>query len=212
MTNTRILAHQSPRGKNNSGGICISNSRKKYNVWNTIEFPTRSAQTQVLLNPSKKLKPAFYRSNSPSYQHNRLTSPRLTDSNSLHFSDGFKILDITAILSPMALLSIPVFLFGLSVHEMAHALTANWGGDDTAYHQGRITLNPISHIDPIGTILIPLLAMVMGGIPLIGWAEARRSQSTSFQTFTLASLRCNCRSHLKCTSSISCRPFTLYYL
>src|SRR5687767_13202958 len=71
---------------------------------------------------------------------------------------------------PHVLLSLPVFLFSLTVHECAHALVAWWGGDDTASLQGRLTLNPVSHIDPIGTILIPLLNM-LSNFPLIGWAK-----------------------------------------
>jgi Zn-dependent protease len=44
-------------------------------------------------------------------------------------------------------------------------------GDDTAVRQGRVTLNPIAHIDPIGTFLIPMLQIFWGGIPLLGWAK-----------------------------------------
>jgi Zn-dependent protease len=56
------------------------------------------------------------------------------------------------------------------VHECAHALVAWWGGDDTARLQGRITLNPISHIDIFGTVLIPIIA-ALSSMPLIGWAK-----------------------------------------
>jgi Zn-dependent protease len=62
------------------------------------------------------------------------------------------------------------FLFAISVHESAHAWTANQCGDPTARMLGRITLNPIKHIDPVGTILMPLIAMVTG-FPVIGWAK-----------------------------------------
>jgi Zn-dependent protease len=64
-----------------------------------------------------------------------------------------------------------VLLFSLSVHEAAHAWTALRMGDDTAARQGRITLNPLPHIDPIGTVLIPLLQVFYSGIPLLGWAK-----------------------------------------
>lgn len=64
----------------------------------------------------------------------------------------------------------PIFLFSLSVHEAAHAITAGWGGDLTSAYQGRVTINPIPHIDIFGTILIPLLGPLIG-IPLIGWAK-----------------------------------------
>ena len=63
-----------------------------------------------------------------------------------------------------------VLLFSLTVHEMAHAWTADSLGDPTARLGGRVTLNPLAHADPIGTFLFPLVAMV-GGVPLIGWAK-----------------------------------------
>src|SRR5207245_9522703 len=63
-----------------------------------------------------------------------------------------------------------VFLFAISVHESAHAWMANRCGDPTARMLGRITLNPIEHIDPFGTILLPLIAMFTG-IPVLGWAK-----------------------------------------
>jgi len=62
------------------------------------------------------------------------------------------------------------FLFAISVHESAHAWTANRCGDPTASMLGRITLNPIKHIDVIGTIVVPAIAMYYGGF-LIGWAK-----------------------------------------
>ena len=63
-----------------------------------------------------------------------------------------------------------VLLFSLTIHEAAHAWTADRLGDPTARQLGRISLNPLVHIDPIGTILFPLLAMVTG-VPLLGWAK-----------------------------------------
>ena len=63
-----------------------------------------------------------------------------------------------------------VLLFSLTVHEMAHAWTADRLGDPTARLLGRVTLNPIAHIDPIGTILFPLIAIVTG-VPILGWAK-----------------------------------------
>jgi Zn-dependent protease len=63
-----------------------------------------------------------------------------------------------------------VLLFSLTVHEAAHAWTADRLGDPTARVLGRVSLNPLVHIDPIGTILFPLLAIV-AGVPLIGWAK-----------------------------------------
>jgi len=62
------------------------------------------------------------------------------------------------------------FLFAISVHESAHAWTANRCGDPTARMLGRITLNPIKHIDLFGTVVVPLLAMLTH-FPVIGWAK-----------------------------------------
>ena len=64
---------------------------------------------------------------------------------------------------------IPV-IFAITVHEVAHGWTASKLGDQTAKMLGRLTLNPIKHIDPVGTILIPGLLLAMGGI-LFGWAK-----------------------------------------
>ena len=63
-----------------------------------------------------------------------------------------------------------VLLFSLTVHEAAHAITADRLGDPTARLLGRVSLNPAVHVDPIGTILFPLIAMFTGA-PLIGWAK-----------------------------------------
>jgi Zn-dependent protease len=61
-------------------------------------------------------------------------------------------------------------LIALTIHEAAHAWTAERLGDPTARILGRVSLNPIVHIDPIGTILLPLLA-AYSGLPIIGWAK-----------------------------------------
>lgn len=63
-----------------------------------------------------------------------------------------------------------VLLFSLSVHEFAHAWTAYLSGDDTARLQGRMTLNPFAHIDPVGTVVLPLMG-IFAGTPLFGWAK-----------------------------------------
>ena len=63
-----------------------------------------------------------------------------------------------------------VFLFAISVHESAHAWMASRRGDPTARMLGRVTLNPIKHIDPVGTVLLPLIAMY-SHFPMLGWAK-----------------------------------------
>jgi Zn-dependent protease len=63
-----------------------------------------------------------------------------------------------------------VLLYSLTIHEAAHAWMADRLGDSTARHLGRVTFNPIAHIDPIGTVLFPLLQFIYH-FPLIGWAK-----------------------------------------
>ena len=63
-----------------------------------------------------------------------------------------------------------ILLFAITIHESAHGWAAFKFGDPTAYNLGRITLNPIPHIDPIGTVILPLIMMITG-IPFIGWAK-----------------------------------------
>ena len=63
-----------------------------------------------------------------------------------------------------------VLLFSLTVHETAHAWTANRLGDPTARLLGRVSLNPVVHADLIGTVVFPLVALA-SGVPLIGWAK-----------------------------------------
>jgi len=70
-----------------------------------------------------------------------------------------------------------VLLFSLSIHEASHAWMADRLGDYTARYLGRVTLNPIPHIDPIGTILFPLLQFFTH-FPLIGWAKPVPINST----------------------------------
>jgi len=63
-----------------------------------------------------------------------------------------------------------VLIFSLTVHEAAHAFTSDRLGDPTARLLGRVSLNPTVHVDPIGTILFPLIAMTTGA-PVFGWAK-----------------------------------------
>jgi Zn-dependent protease len=71
---------------------------------------------------------------------------------------------------PSTIIVLFVLLFAITVHEAAHGWAALKMGDPTAYHLGRVTLNPIPHIDPIGTILMPLMLAIMG-FPFFGWAK-----------------------------------------
>lgn len=65
---------------------------------------------------------------------------------------------------------IPILFFSIVLHEVAHGLAAYRLGDDTAYLSGRLTLNPLAHIDPVGTIGVPVLCYLTG-MPLFGWAK-----------------------------------------
>jgi Zn-dependent protease len=78
-------------------------------------------------------------------------------------------MNIDQLIQTIALAAIPV-LFAITLHEAAHGYVARHFGDMTAYQQGRISLNPIRHIDPVGTILLPILTLWMGGI-MFGWAK-----------------------------------------
>jgi Zn-dependent protease len=80
-----------------------------------------------------------------------------------------------------------VLLFSLSFHEAAHAWTSERFGDDTGRLQGRITLNPLAHIDPIGTIVFPLLSATVG-IPLLGWAKPVQTNPLLWREKTKANI------------------------
>jgi Zn-dependent protease len=81
-------------------------------------------------------------------------------------------------LIPQLIIYMVVLLLAISAHEAAHAWMSYKFGDDTARLLGRITLNPVAHIDPIGTLLIPIMMFIFGhvggalaSIPLIGWGK-----------------------------------------
>ena len=80
-------------------------------------------------------------------------------------------MDNGAALIGQFILNMVAFLFAASVHESAHAWTSSYFGDDLARSQGRISLNPLVHIDPIGTLLFPAIAFFTH-VPLLGWAKA----------------------------------------
>lgn len=82
----------------------------------------------------------------------------------------------------MIFFQVIVFLFAISVHESAHAWMAWKLGDPTARMMGRVTLNPLKHIDPLGTVVLPLLAIITH-FPVIGWAKATPVNSRNFKHF-----------------------------
>ncbi len=74
------------------------------------------------------------------------------------------------LLEKIIFFSIPV-MFAITIHEAAHGYVAKYFGDNTAYSQGRVSLNPLRHIDLIGTILVPLIFLLLPGNFLFGWAK-----------------------------------------
>ncbi len=73
------------------------------------------------------------------------------------------------LIQQVAVYALPV-IFAITLHEAAHGYAAKHFGDTTAYMLGRISVNPLRHIDPVGTVLVPLLTLALGGI-LFGWAK-----------------------------------------
>lgn len=69
------------------------------------------------------------------------------------------------------LFSLPVFLISIVIHEYAHGWVAYKLGDPTAKYAGRLTLNPIAHIDPVGTVVLPLFLLMMRSPVVFGWAK-----------------------------------------
>lgn len=78
-------------------------------------------------------------------------------------------MDLTAFLSKISIWAIPV-LFAITLHEVAHGWMAKYFGDRTAEMLGRLSLNPLRHIDPVGTVLVPGILLLIGA-PVIGWAR-----------------------------------------
>jgi len=79
-------------------------------------------------------------------------------------------MDVNSIIQGISIWALPV-LFAVVLHEVAHGWVADLLGDDTARWMGRLTLNPIKHVDPIGTIGLPLLLIVVGSPFLFGYAK-----------------------------------------
>lgn len=79
-------------------------------------------------------------------------------------------MDFYSIIPKIAIFAIPV-IFAITLHEAAHGYVARLFGDNTAYMLGRVTLNPIPHIDPFGTVILPLIMLLLPGGFLFGWAK-----------------------------------------
>lgn len=80
-------------------------------------------------------------------------------------------MDVSHLIQIFAVYALPV-LFAITLHEAAHGYVARHFGDMTAFAQGRVSLNPLRHIDPVGTILVPLVILLLsGGRFLFGWAK-----------------------------------------
>ena len=79
------------------------------------------------------------------------------------------MMDAGNFIQAAAIYALPI-IFAITFHEAAHGYVAKHFGDMTAYLQGRVSLNPLHHIDPIGTIVIPLVSLALGGF-LFGWAK-----------------------------------------
>ncbi|MFG1493802.1 site-2 protease family protein [Halobacteriovorax sp. ZH4_bin.1] len=78
-------------------------------------------------------------------------------------------MDIMRIINTLTL-ALPGFLLAISFHEFGHAWMARRYGDDTAERIGRLTLNPIPHVDLVGTVIFPMVGIMLGGVPF-GWAK-----------------------------------------
>ena len=79
-------------------------------------------------------------------------------------------MDLASILTTISIAAIPV-VFAITVHEVAHGWVAKYFGDRTAEAQGRLSLNPIRHVDPIGTLLVPAVLLLSNSGFLFGWAK-----------------------------------------
>ena len=82
----------------------------------------------------------------------------------------------------LALLSLVGFVLSVTVHEFGHALVADRLGDRLPRSQGRLTLSPLAHIDPLGTIVIPLLAVFVSGVPFIAWGKPVQTNPSGMTT------------------------------
>ncbi|MGH9948696.1 MAG: site-2 protease family protein [Pyrinomonadaceae bacterium] len=103
-------------------------------------------------------------------------------------------MDIANLVSHLIIFMV-VLLLAISAHEAGHAWMSYKFGDDTAYMLGRVTLNPVAHTDPIGTLLIPIVAFILGtmggalgSIPLIGWGKPTPVNPRKWDRYKLANV------------------------
>jgi Zn-dependent protease len=90
-------------------------------------------------------------------------------------------MDITADQVRTAIVSLIAFVLSIAVHEFGHAWMANKLGDRLPAQQGRLTLSPMAHIDPIGTLLMPLIAVFApGGFPLLAWGKPVQTNPNAY--------------------------------
>lgn len=100
-----------------------------------------------------------------------------------------------AVLASHLIVFMVVLLLAVSAHEAGHAWMSHKFGDDTAFMLGRVTLNPVAHTDPIGTLLIPVVAFILGtiggalgSIPLIGWGKPTPVNPRNWTRYKLANV------------------------
>jgi Zn-dependent protease len=102
--------------------------------------------------------------------------------------------DIANLVSHLVIYMV-VLLLAISAHEAGHAWMSYKFGDDTAYMLGRVTLNPVAHTDPIGTLLIPMVSFILGAIggaaasvPLIGWGKPTPVNPRKWDRYAMANV------------------------
>ena len=95
-------------------------------------------------------------------------------------------MDLDAFLIKISIYAIPL-LFAVTLHEVAHGWTARFFGDRTADMLGRLSLNPLRHIDPVGTLLVPGLLLAMS-LPVFGWAKPVPVATSALRNPRLASI------------------------
>ena len=87
------------------------------------------------------------------------------------------------------LIVLPILLFSVVLHEVAHAQVAMWEGDDTAYRLGRVTLNPLPHLDLMGSLIVPLALYLLPGNFLFGWAKPVPVNPGNFRDYKWGDIR-----------------------